>query len=329
MDEVVINNIKRTKFYGYCYNVGKRCMHWEIEFPKSELEKLEPFVRVGRKVKFDNKDGSTEEWDCPMITYVKNHKFIYNGGHCDIFSAIGFKTNEKGEEVCYTTAFFPIVYRRYRMGDTISITGCQGKLFNSDANLELKKCVELGVECVLVSGEDNHGNVKIPRGILDADHTYISAKCIELVKAVEDKPPVVNEPTVKHFVEGPDDHLYVINDSKLKSAIAWIWYNPKKVPVRVVKEFVENIKDTVTKKPIIKKNKIETHNSIMENKTSNDEFDRNFGAFERQFAEMRDAQPNEVRDFIATIILAAAHDNSLVSAALKYVENKNNTTKSI
>lgn len=67
----------------------------------------------------------------------------------------------------------------------------------------------------------------------------------------------------------------------------------------------------------------------MENKTSNDEFDRNFGAFERQFAEMRDAQPNEVRDFIATIILAAAHDNSLVSAALKYVENKNNTTKSI
>lgn len=54
----------------------------------------------------------------------------------------------------------------------------------------------------------------------------------------------------------------------------------------------------------------------MENKTFDD--------FERQFGMMRDPHPDEIREFIATIILAAAHDNSLVDAALKWVENKNN-----
>lgn len=108
MKEVVIDNIERTKFYGYCENYGKRCMHWEIEFPKSELEKLEPFVQEGCEVKFENENGSVEEWNCPPIAYVKNHKFIYNDRLCDIFSAIGFRTNERGEEMCYATAFFPI-----------------------------------------------------------------------------------------------------------------------------------------------------------------------------------------------------------------------------
>lgn len=247
MNEVVIDNIKKTKFYGYCDNVGKRCTYWEIEFPKSELEKLKPFVKEGRKVKFKNKDGSIEEWDCPPLTYVKNHRFIYKGEHCDIFTGIGFRTNEKEEEVCYTTAFFPIAYRRYRKGDTISVTGCLGFLFNSDGNVELNTGVELGVKCVLIDGEDM-GDVKLPSGILAKDQPYLSTKCIELVQAVEDKPPVVNEPAVKHFIEGPDDHLYVINDSKSKSEIASIWYNPRKVPMGVVKAFVENIKDIVTKR---------------------------------------------------------------------------------
>lgn len=251
MDEVVIDNIKRTKFYGYCDNVGKRCMHWEIEFPKSELKKLKPFVKEGRKVKFANKDGSTEEWNCPPITHVKIHEFIHNGGHCDIFSAIGFRTNEKGEEVCYTTAFFPIAYRRYRKGDTISVTGCLGCLFNDGGNVRLNNGVELGVECVLIDGEDM-GDVKLPSGILADDQSYLSTKCIELVQAIEDKPPVENVPEVKHFIEGPDDHLYVVNDSKSKFAIARIWYNPRKVPMGVVKSFVENIKDIVTKRLIAK-----------------------------------------------------------------------------
>lgn len=108
MKEVVINNIERTEFCGYCENRGKQCMHWEIEFPKSELEKLEPFVREGRKVKFENEDGSVDEWNCPSMTRVKNYKFIYNDRLCDILSDIDFRTNERGEEVCYAFALFPI-----------------------------------------------------------------------------------------------------------------------------------------------------------------------------------------------------------------------------
>ena len=38
---------------------------------------------------------------------------------------------------------------------------------------------------------------------------------------------------------------------------------------------------------------------------------------------MRDAHPDKIREFITTIILASAHDNSLVDAAFKWVENKN------
>ena len=108
MKEVVINNIEKTEFCSYCENHGKHCMHWEIEFPKSELEKLEPFVREERELNFENEDGSVEEWICPPMTYVKNYKFIYNDKLCEIFSAIDFRTNEKGEEMCYAFALFPI-----------------------------------------------------------------------------------------------------------------------------------------------------------------------------------------------------------------------------
>ena len=62
----------------------------------------------------------------------------------------------------------------------------------------------------------------------------------------------------------------------------------------------------------------------MENKTINDEFESKFGDFERQFAAMRDAHPDKIREFITSVILASAHDNSLVDAAFKWVENKNN-----
>lgn len=110
MKKVVINNLKRTKFYGYSLSPGpeKHCTEWEIEFPKSELDKLEPVVRKGGKVKLENEDGSVEECDYPPMTYVKNHKFIYNDVTCYIFTFIGFRTNEKGEEVCYANALFPI-----------------------------------------------------------------------------------------------------------------------------------------------------------------------------------------------------------------------------
>lgn len=53
----------------------------------------------------------------------------------------------------------------------------------------------------------------------------------------------------------------------------------------------------------------------MENKTFDD--------FERQFDMMYDPHPYEIRDFIATIILASAHDNSLVDAAFEWVASRN------
>lgn len=54
----------------------------------------------------------------------------------------------------------------------------------------------------------------------------------------------------------------------------------------------------------------------MENKTFDD--------FERQFVTMRNPQTDEIREFIATIILASVHDNSLVDAAFEWVASKNN-----
>ena len=54
----------------------------------------------------------------------------------------------------------------------------------------------------------------------------------------------------------------------------------------------------------------------MENKT--------FNNFERQFATMNDAHPDEIRDFIATIIVVAVHDNDVVDAAFKWLASRNN-----
>lgn len=48
-----------------------------------------------------------------------------------------------------------------------------------------------------------------------------------------------------------------------------------------------------------------------------------FDDFESQFGTMHDPHPYEIRDFIATIILAAAHDNSLVDAAFEWVVSRN------
>lgn len=73
--------------------------------------------------------------------------------------------------------------RKYKEGDTIRITG--EKLFNSAGTVELKYGITL-VECVLVKGEDDEGDVRIPFDILKGQ-IHISARCIELVQAVEDK----------------------------------------------------------------------------------------------------------------------------------------------
>lgn len=73
--------------------------------------------------------------------------------------------------------------RKYKEGDTIRITG--ERLFNSSGNVELKDGIKL-VECVLVKGEDDEGDVRIPYDILKCN-IWISNRCIELVQAVEDK----------------------------------------------------------------------------------------------------------------------------------------------
>ena len=107
---VVINNLKRTKFYGYSdFYVEKGHEHWEIEFPESELDKLEPhLIYRGGPVRVVNADGSDGEWDCPPSAFVKNERFIYDGRPCEIFGSIGFRTNENGEEVCYANALFSV-----------------------------------------------------------------------------------------------------------------------------------------------------------------------------------------------------------------------------
>lgn len=109
MKTVVINNLKRTKFHSYCDDYyEKRHENWAIEFPKSELGKLAPFCRAGGTARFEKEDGSVEEWNCPTAFFVKNHRFIYNDRPCDIFGSIAVGTNEKGEEVCFANALFPI-----------------------------------------------------------------------------------------------------------------------------------------------------------------------------------------------------------------------------
>lgn len=61
----------------------------------------------------------------------------------------------------------------------------------------------------------------------------------------------------------------------------------------------------------------------MEDKTLDDEFESTFGDFERQFSMMYDPHPDEIRDFIATIILVSTHDNSLVDASFKWLASRN------
>lgn len=78
-------------------------------------------------------------------------------------------------------------YREYKEGDTVRVTGCQGRLFCNYSSRRLNSGVSLGVECVLVGGEDPYHVVRLPRGILADDNTYLSVACIELVQAVEDK----------------------------------------------------------------------------------------------------------------------------------------------
>ena len=130
-------------------------------------------------------------------------------------------------------------YREYREGDTIRVTGCQGRLFSAYGSKKLKNGVKLGVECVLVRGEDDVYDVRLPEGILADDDVYISVACIELVQAAEDKTSAV-----KHSDDGRDCQLFSVHDPSAHRLVAQIWYDTDRLPKDVAKSFAEAIKAT-------------------------------------------------------------------------------------
>lgn len=138
-------------------------------------------------------------------------------------------------------------YREYKEGDTVRVTGCQGRLFGACGLRTLNKGVELGVECVLVKGEDAECDVELPSGILSGDDVYISVACIELVKAAEEKASII-----EHMDVGSNNQLFNVRDPVAQQLVAQIWYDADRLPKEVAKAFAEVIKavydSIVTKK---------------------------------------------------------------------------------
>ena len=152
-------------------------------------------------------------------------------------------------------------YREYRAGDTISVTGCQGRLFRGCSGRKLAPGVPLGVECVLESDEDSDFTVRLPKGILQDSYRYISVACIELVQAVEDKTTAVEDKTAV-LAHIHASRLFRAEEPESPQAIAKIWYDSEQLPKEVAKAFAESIKAT--------------YDSIVGNrKTKNQKVDRN------------------------------------------------------
>lgn len=128
-------------------------------------------------------------------------------------------------------------YREYKEGDTVRVTGCQGRLFSSCGKRQLNDGVKLGVECVLVGSEDNQSDVRLPDGILVGGFEYISVACIELVEAVEDKPKGA---ILEHIDMGKHCQLYRVNTPDDVYSIAKIWY--EHLPKDVAEKFAHAIK---------------------------------------------------------------------------------------
>lgn len=128
-------------------------------------------------------------------------------------------------------------YREYKEGDTVRVTGCQGRLFSSCGKTRLNDGVELGVECVLVRSEDGDSDVTLPDDILADGHTFISVACIELVEAVEDKQKGA---ILGHIDWGEHSQLYTVNTPDNEYAIAKIWYDH--LPKDVAEKFAHAIK---------------------------------------------------------------------------------------
>lgn len=109
-------------------------------------------------------------------------------------------------------------------GDTVRVTGCHGMLFDHNSKkLELADGVALGVECVLMRGQDSELEVELPDGILADDRVYIHMACVELQKKGEPKPA-----TIEH---DPKYEIFVVHDGAKEHFLSKIWYEyiPKEV----------------------------------------------------------------------------------------------------
>lgn len=96
-------------------------------------------------------------------------------------------------------------------GDTVRITGCRGRLFSGHgAERKLADGIELGVECVLITGEDDDLEIQLPKGILADGKQYIHMACAELVKKSEYKFAIItHDPNCKIFEvrDGANEHF--------------------------------------------------------------------------------------------------------------------------
>lgn len=128
-------------------------------------------------------------------------------------------------------------YRKYKEGDTVRVTGFQGRLFGSTGEKKLAEGVSLGVECVLKRGEDEDFDVRLPDGILADGSEFISVACIELVEAVEDKQKGA---ILEHIDRGKHCQLYKVNTPDDEYMIAQIWY--EHLPKDVAEKFAHAIK---------------------------------------------------------------------------------------
>lgn len=128
-------------------------------------------------------------------------------------------------------------YRKYKKGDTVRVTGFQGRLFSSAGEKKLGEDVSLGVECVLNGDEDYEFDVRLPEGILADGSVFISVACIELVEAVEDKQKGA---ILEHIDWGEHSQLYKVKTPDNEYVIAKIWYYH--LPKDVAEKFAHAIK---------------------------------------------------------------------------------------
>lgn len=127
-------------------------------------------------------------------------------------------------------------YRKYKEGDTIRVTGFDGRLFSSCGKRSLADGVEFGVEFVLQSGEDDDYDVILPEGILAHGNTFISVACIELVKPVEEQK---KKPAIIEDMEEYD--LFTVSNGEDTIYLAKIWYD--NMPKEIAEDFAQKVKE--------------------------------------------------------------------------------------